>query len=79
MKRFTYEFDSYPNSFLEYRIRRCLIPSKQATFSQIREGGLENYYFFIFQNFTTFVQKEQLEGSLIITASYLKRKKNSSQ
>ena len=51
-------------------------PPKRPTFSQIREGIDRGEFYFSenFQNFTTFLSKEQLESCLIITASSLKKK-----
>ena len=72
-----YLFKSKLNLKQYYRIRRCLVPLKRPTFYQIHEEGTRQRWFLcikIFQNFTTFLSKVQLEGCFIITASYLNRK-----
>ena len=62
----------------KYRIQRYLVsPKTTNTFSNSWEGLDNGDFLFIFY-FTTFIQKEQLESCLIITASYLNRKKRSS-
>ena len=48
---------------------------KQSKFFQIREGLYnDDFYFLKFYIFYNFLPKEQLEGYLIITALYLKKK-----
>ena len=61
-----------------YCIQHCLVPQNDQHFSKFmrRLNNCDFYFSKILQLFTILLQKDQLEGCLIIIASYLKRKKD---